>query len=201
MESPILWISLDSNFGHKNTKFIDKLDSIHTALISLVVSSSIVSLSSTSSVSGNAKTKRPAIIEQIPQIVVGMNQINDPRPSTMYGAEMEPIWAIVELVPIAELLTVVGNNSAVCKITTTNTALMHIRPNNATPITASVCSNCVEKKNVKSTYKTHIICTYAEVSKVRIKEHTRLIRIELETLFFYPSIWTLYRVQCNLELL
>lgn len=106
--------------------------------MSLVVSSSIVSFSSLCSVSGSPTTKSPAIIEQIPQIVVGINQIIDPRPSTIYGADIEPMCAIVELVPIAELLTVVGNSSAVCKITTTKTALMHIRPNKATPITASV---------------------------------------------------------------
>ena len=52
----------------------------------------------------------------------------------MYGADIEPMWDIVELVPIAELRISVGNNSAVCRITTAYTELMHKRPNIAIPM-------------------------------------------------------------------
>lgn len=46
----------------------------------------------------------------------------------MYGADIDPTFAIVELNPCAVLLFEVGNSSSVCKITTANTALMNKRP-------------------------------------------------------------------------
>lgn len=102
---------------------------------SLKVSS--VSSKRTFAVSGNASTNNPAKIAVPPHIVVGINHANEPKKSTIYGEEIDPTCAIVELVPMAELRKFVGNNSAVCKITTANTALIQVRPNIATATVAS----------------------------------------------------------------
>lgn len=70
----------------------------------------------------------------MPQIVVGINQPSLPKKSTIYGAIIVPTWAIVELKPIAEFRSSVGNSSAVCSIITANTALTHERLNIAIDI-------------------------------------------------------------------
>lgn len=70
----------------------------------------------------------------MPHIVVGIYQPSVPKKSTIYGATIVPICAIVELKPIAELRSSVGNNSAVCNIITANTALTHERLNIAMEI-------------------------------------------------------------------
>lgn len=48
--------------------------------------------------------------------------------STTYGAAIVPMWAEHEADPIAVFLTSVGNNSAVCKMTTMNADAIQKRP-------------------------------------------------------------------------
>lgn len=111
----------------------------------MLLSSSIDSLNSWFSVSGSVNTSMHANIAAPPQIVVGINHLSEPKKSTIYGAEIEPTCDIVELVPIAEFRIFVGNNSAVCKITTANAELMHKRPNRAVAIIAVPFSINIEK--------------------------------------------------------
>lgn len=151
-------------------------------------SSSHSSLSSkiTFSVSGNASTSNPANIEIVPQIVVGINQAIEPRKSAIYGADIEPTCAIVELVPIAEFRKFVGNNSAVCKMTTANTALIHVRPNRAMPTAMSKCSVKLKKKKINQNKLSKNCITYQLVSIEPIAMSILLLKIILAIQFCVP---------------
>lgn len=74
------------------------------------------------------------MINMIPHIVVGMYHPSVPKKSAIYGAAIVPTWAIVELSPMAEFRSSVGNISAVCSIITANAALTQVRLNIAMAI-------------------------------------------------------------------